>query len=134
MHQIKIYAMPVFDMLETFLVKKLRFRPGLPLRLIARSLYVGRKLHFFYRRKTKISQCILIIDFRSIVLKNKTCWHAGVHLILCPARSVHSSGWHRRAVLWWVARVLRWLCICANDLLCEILYFLVLNFPPTDSN
>lgn len=32
--------MPVFDMLETFLVKKLRFRPGLPLRLIARSLYV----------------------------------------------------------------------------------------------
>ena len=50
------------------------------------------------------------------------------------SRSVHSSGWHRRAVLWWVARVLRWLCICANDLLCEILYFLVLNFPPTDSN
>ncbi|CAD6267917.1 unnamed protein product [Miscanthus lutarioriparius] len=36
----QIYAMPVFDMLETFLVKKLRFRPGLPLRLIARSLYV----------------------------------------------------------------------------------------------
>ncbi|TKW25009.1 hypothetical protein SEVIR_3G088200v4 [Setaria viridis] len=36
----QIYAMPVFDMLETFLVKKLRFTPGLPLRLIARSLYV----------------------------------------------------------------------------------------------
>jgi hypothetical protein len=34
--------MPVFDMLETFLVKKLRFTPGLPLRLIARSLYVGK--------------------------------------------------------------------------------------------
>ncbi|PNT63501.1 hypothetical protein BRADI_4g16720v3 [Brachypodium distachyon] len=36
----QIYAMPVFDMLETFLVKKLRFHPGWPLRLIARSLYV----------------------------------------------------------------------------------------------
>ncbi|GJM87640.1 hypothetical protein PR202_ga03616 [Eleusine coracana subsp. coracana] len=36
----QIYAMPVFDMLETFLVKKLRFTPGLPLRLIARTLYV----------------------------------------------------------------------------------------------
>ncbi|XP_062204400.1 lysine histidine transporter 2-like [Phragmites australis] len=36
----QIYAMPVFDMMETFLVKKLRFRPGLRLRLIARSLYV----------------------------------------------------------------------------------------------
>jgi len=50
MHQIKIYAMPVFDMLETFLVKKLRFRPGLPLRLIARSLYVGRKLSFIVEK------------------------------------------------------------------------------------
>jgi amino acid permease len=37
----QIYAMPVFDMLETFLVKQLRFTPGLPLRLIARTLYVG---------------------------------------------------------------------------------------------
>uniref|UniRef100_A0ACD6AAG1 Uncharacterized protein n=1 Tax=Avena sativa TaxID=4498 RepID=A0ACD6AAG1_AVESA len=37
----QIYAMPVFDMLETFLVKKLRFKPGWPLRLIARSLYVA---------------------------------------------------------------------------------------------
>ncbi|KAK3139662.1 hypothetical protein QOZ80_5AG0387290 [Eleusine coracana subsp. coracana] len=36
----QIYAMPVFDMLETFLVKKLTFTPGLPLRLIARTLYV----------------------------------------------------------------------------------------------
>ncbi|XP_040385481.1 lysine histidine transporter 2-like [Oryza brachyantha] len=36
----QIYAMPVFDMLETLLVKKLRFQPGMPLRLIARSLYV----------------------------------------------------------------------------------------------
>ncbi|KAK8969830.1 Lysine histidine transporter 1 [Platanthera guangdongensis] len=37
----QIYAMPVFDMIETVLVKKLNFPPGLPLRLIARSSYVG---------------------------------------------------------------------------------------------
>ncbi|KAL5717749.1 Lysine histidine transporter 1 [Ranunculus cassubicifolius] len=37
----QIYAMPVFDMLETVLVKKLHFSPGLPLRLITRSLYVA---------------------------------------------------------------------------------------------
>ncbi|PUZ49966.1 hypothetical protein GQ55_6G021700 [Panicum hallii var. hallii] len=33
--------MPVFDMIETVLVRKFRFRPGLTLRLIARTLYVG---------------------------------------------------------------------------------------------
>ncbi|KAH0469664.1 hypothetical protein IEQ34_001222 [Dendrobium chrysotoxum] len=37
----QIYAMPVFDMLETLLVKKLHFPPGFALRLIARSTYVA---------------------------------------------------------------------------------------------
>ncbi|XP_078181677.1 lysine histidine transporter 1-like [Carex rostrata] len=37
----QVYAMPVFDMMETVLVKKLEFRPGLPLRLISRSIYVA---------------------------------------------------------------------------------------------
>ncbi|XP_072950211.1 lysine histidine transporter 1 [Typha angustifolia] len=37
----QIYAMPVFDMIETVLVKKLHFPPGLALRLIARSVYVA---------------------------------------------------------------------------------------------
>ncbi|KAK9117469.1 hypothetical protein Sjap_016416 [Stephania japonica] len=37
----QIYAMPVFDMMETVLVKKLHFPPGLLLRLVARSLYVA---------------------------------------------------------------------------------------------
>jgi amino acid permease len=38
---VQIYAMPVFDMMETVLVKKLHLPPGLMLRLIARSAYVG---------------------------------------------------------------------------------------------
>ncbi|KZV39968.1 lysine histidine transporter 1 [Dorcoceras hygrometricum] len=37
----QIYAMPVFDMLETFLVKKVKFSPSTKLRLITRTLYVG---------------------------------------------------------------------------------------------
>lgn len=37
----QIYAMPVFDMLESFLVKTLHFPPGIILRLIARSAYVA---------------------------------------------------------------------------------------------
>ncbi|KAL0905284.1 hypothetical protein M5K25_023693 [Dendrobium thyrsiflorum] len=37
----QIYAMPVFDMIETVLVKKFFLPPGLPLRLIARSFYVA---------------------------------------------------------------------------------------------
>ncbi|WVZ95279.1 hypothetical protein U9M48_041064 [Paspalum notatum var. saurae] len=37
----QIYAMPVFDMIETVLVKQLRFPPGLTLRLIARTVYVA---------------------------------------------------------------------------------------------
>ncbi|KAG2576453.1 hypothetical protein PVAP13_6NG022200 [Panicum virgatum] len=36
-----IYAMPVFDMIETVLVKKLGFPPGLTLRLISRTVYVA---------------------------------------------------------------------------------------------
>ena len=34
--------MPVFDMMETFLVKKLKFRPSFTLRFIIRNLYVGK--------------------------------------------------------------------------------------------
>ncbi|KAG0523145.1 hypothetical protein BDA96_07G098700 [Sorghum bicolor] len=37
----QVYAMPVFDMIETVLVKKLRFAPSFTLRLIARSVYVA---------------------------------------------------------------------------------------------
>jgi amino acid permease len=37
----QIYAMPVFDMLETLLVKKWRIAPSFKLRLITRSTYVG---------------------------------------------------------------------------------------------
>ena len=37
----QIYAMPVFDMLESVLVKRFRLTPSRMLRLVTRSLYVG---------------------------------------------------------------------------------------------
>lgn len=37
----QIYAMPVFDMLESVLVKRFRLAPSRKLRLVTRSLYVG---------------------------------------------------------------------------------------------
>ncbi|KAK4835955.1 hypothetical protein QYF36_016817 [Acer negundo] len=37
----QVYAMPVFDMVERMMVKKLNFPPGLALRLVARSAYVA---------------------------------------------------------------------------------------------
>ncbi|KAL9423737.1 hypothetical protein AB3S75_035762 [Citrus x aurantiifolia] len=37
----QIFAMPVFDMIETFLVKQLKFTPSFMLRLVTRSLYVA---------------------------------------------------------------------------------------------
>ncbi|KAK3027693.1 hypothetical protein RJ639_041403 [Escallonia herrerae] len=36
----QVFAMPVFDLMESYLVQKLNFTPGRPLRLIARSTYV----------------------------------------------------------------------------------------------
>ncbi|KAL2500349.1 Lysine histidine transporter 1 [Forsythia ovata] len=36
----QIYAMPVFDMIETVLVKKLHFKPSFILRFISRNIYV----------------------------------------------------------------------------------------------
>ncbi|KAI3666017.1 hypothetical protein L6452_44655 [Arctium lappa] len=37
----QIYAMPVFDMLETLLVKKLKFKPSRVLRFVTRNVYVA---------------------------------------------------------------------------------------------
>lgn len=39
----QVYAMPVFDMLEAFLVKKLHFKPTRILRFLTRTIYVGEQ-------------------------------------------------------------------------------------------
>lgn len=62
----QIFAMPVFDMMETVLVKKLHFPPGLALRLIARSTYVGNVTHLSSRLN---SQLIFSSQFSVLTLK-----------------------------------------------------------------
>jgi hypothetical protein len=62
----QIFAMPVFDMMETVLVKKLHFPPGLALRLIARSTYVGNVTHLSSRLN---SQLIVSSQFSFLTLK-----------------------------------------------------------------
>lgn len=37
----QIYAMPVFDMMETYLVKQVKFKPSFKLRFTTRTLYVA---------------------------------------------------------------------------------------------
>lgn len=62
----QIFAMPVFDMMETVLVKKLHFPPGLALRLIARSTYVGNVTHLSSRLN---SQLIFSSQFSVLTLE-----------------------------------------------------------------
>jgi hypothetical protein len=62
----QIFARPVFDMMETVLVKKLHFPPGLALRLIARSTYVGNVTHLSSRLN---SQLIVSSQFSFLTLK-----------------------------------------------------------------
>ncbi|OMO60412.1 Amino acid transporter, transmembrane [Corchorus capsularis] len=50
----QVYAMPVFDMIESLLVKKLRFTPCLRLRLISRSIYVGKYIYYIYTPKSQL--------------------------------------------------------------------------------
>lgn len=38
----QVYAMPVFDLLEILMTKTLNFTPGIALRLITRTTYVGK--------------------------------------------------------------------------------------------
>ncbi|XVF85179.1 hypothetical protein PTKIN_Ptkin17bG0097800 [Pterospermum kingtungense] len=37
----QVYAMPVFDMMESFLVKKMQFEPSLRLRIVTRTIFVA---------------------------------------------------------------------------------------------
>lgn len=45
---LQLYAMPVFDMMETMLVKKLHFKPTRMLRFVVRNIYVGENRRISY--------------------------------------------------------------------------------------
>lgn len=49
--------MPVFDLIERMMMQKLNFPPGVALRLVARSAYVGKISKF----DTKLTYVIIIV-------------------------------------------------------------------------
>lgn len=67
---VQVYAMPVFDMIETILIKRYHAQPGLPLRIVSRSAYVG-----------KIPPSIISTLYVNIILVYQ-CWtnHADVSI------------------------------------------------------
>jgi len=54
----QLYAMPVFDMIETVMVKKLHFEPSWLLRFVVRNVYVGEQNHPLFS-----SIFFLLLDF-----------------------------------------------------------------------
>ncbi|KAG8637713.1 hypothetical protein MANES_15G157000v8 [Manihot esculenta] len=61
----QIYAMPVFDMIETVLVKKLHFKPSMILRFIVRNLYVVNwYLMLSDQRSSNLTRFIFSNDFK----------------------------------------------------------------------
>ncbi|WVZ07236.1 hypothetical protein V8G54_020582 [Vigna mungo] len=56
----QIYAMPVFDMIETVLVKKLNFKPSRMLRFIVRNSYVAPLRHVACNLQTKEIRLVLV--------------------------------------------------------------------------
>ncbi|KAI7984849.1 Lysine histidine transporter 1 [Camellia lanceoleosa] len=56
----QIYAMPVFDMIETTLVKKLHFKPTMMLRFITRNIYLPFVMWLAIKKPEKFSLSWLI--------------------------------------------------------------------------
>jgi hypothetical protein len=102
---LQIYAMPVFDMIETVLVRKFWFRPGLMLRLIARTAYVGKCPTLRWTLQPSLV-------WR---LAHQSHWINKTNEI-CNMCSVHDVCSHHLPLLQWIAQFLRWICFCANNL------------------
>ncbi|RXH89293.1 hypothetical protein DVH24_031650 [Malus domestica] len=58
----QIYAMPVFDMIETVLVKKLNFKPTRTLRFITRNIYVAPLHNVACHLQAKEVQLVLVVQ------------------------------------------------------------------------
>ncbi|KAD6796076.1 hypothetical protein E3N88_06972 [Mikania micrantha] len=81
----QIYAMPVFDMIETVLVKNLNFTPSFTLRFITRNLYVVTLHHVAYNLQTK--QVELILDHQLGVTLMIVSPIGGLRQIIVEAKS-----------------------------------------------
>lgn len=63
--------MPVFDLLERMMMKKLNFPPGVALRLVARSAYVGKIPNH--------NMCLILINH--LINPSSTSFSFSIHII-----------------------------------------------------
>ncbi|KAG8366801.1 hypothetical protein BUALT_Bualt16G0005600 [Buddleja alternifolia] len=72
----QIYAIPVFDMMETVLVKKMRFKPTWYLRFVSRNIYVASLYYMACNPQTKEIQLILVrkLGLHNIWGSIDDCW------------------------------------------------------------
>lgn len=55
----QVYAMPVFDMIETYAVKSMKYKPSFILRLFVRMVFVGKLAFSFLKSNSFNYICIL---------------------------------------------------------------------------
>ncbi|KAH7524874.1 hypothetical protein FEM48_Zijuj06G0165500 [Ziziphus jujuba var. spinosa] len=73
----QVFSMPIFDIIESCLVQKMHFTPGRPLRIVARSTYVGKHASFQWFLISIIFGVLLATlsptgGFRQIIISAKT--------------------------------------------------------------
>lgn len=117
----QVFAMPVFDLMESYLVQEMHFTPGRPLRLVARSSYVRKYIQgisqysHFVKYQQYIEYHILII----CILFCELWWHE------C---SFNRIDWNLHSIFWRIARVLWWTCFLINIILCKYLLYTCFSF------
>lgn len=92
-------------MLETYLVKKRRFKPTWYLRFASRNLYVGK------------------FAFISCVPSHT------IKFVMPVACSFHNDSWNHLPILWGTSWILWRICFCPNNIFCmSPNFFIQLNY------
>lgn len=96
--------MPVFDMIETCLVKKYKFKPSTKLRFTTRTLYVGKNVVSSHRDRLNIGVCIEKKDlwihayFPLQELQCSLAWHS--HFLAVYLDSLVVLLWLQQHTMW----------------------------------
>jgi hypothetical protein len=101
MFRAQVYAMPVFDMMESLLVKKMNFSPGLRLRLISRTLYVGNVPLNFSQLNSSVRHLTICTDNPTIqsVQRSRCSWVSPSRSSVASLGSLEGSPLRRRPIL-----------------------------------
>lgn len=66
-YDMQIYAIPLFDMTETYLVKEKKFKPSTWLRLVVRFIFVGKHIKYRFHFKIVLSTSISVWSFNKVL-------------------------------------------------------------------